>query len=85
MSNPSLRDIENAIKELTGDPCSGAIADWTPSIAVCVHDLISRDTKSSSEPKGKSVGEGPDDLTGAKDRGDHAGRATRVVKAVETR
>jgi len=85
VSNPSLADIENAIKELTGDPCSGAIADWTPSIAACVHDLITGGPKSSGEPKGKSVGQGPDDLTGAKDRGDHAGRATRVVKAAETR
>jgi hypothetical protein len=36
----SRADIEEAIKGATGNPASGAVADWTPVIAEAIDELI---------------------------------------------
>ena len=67
-------DIENKIKEITGDPSSGILHDWTPAIAEAIKELITGGNKTGQESTG--------DKSGAADQG---AATTRVIKASETR
>jgi hypothetical protein len=40
MASITKADIERAINNATGSPSSGAIHDWTPTIAQAIDELI---------------------------------------------
>jgi hypothetical protein len=67
-------DIENKIKEITGDPASGILHDWTPAIAQAINELITGEVKTGQQSTGEQSG-----------AADKKAPATRVIKADETR
>jgi len=51
----SRADIEAAIKGATGNPASGAVADWTPVIAEAIDELINGAPKENRIIKAKET------------------------------
>ena len=86
MTAPVTRsDIQDAINNVTGNPSSGLIHDWTPVIVEAVDELINGGGKSRASKGSKDAGASASEKTGADVGGEHAGRDIRVIKADETR